>query len=428
MPKPHPLLVRLPLAGCPHPLLPALALAALVACGESSSAPPPEPPRATAIAISPASAMLSSLGETAAFTATITDQNGAAFSGTATWSSSDPEVFAAASNGTVTAVANGSGTLTASFQALSATAPVTVQQMPAAVVVASGGGQEGTAGRVLPEPIVVRVEDGGGSPVADVRVTFTPAEGHGSADPTPVASDPAGLARTSWTLGDEAGVHSLTASVAEGVSAEIKASAGQVDPPSDTAVYRVVFNATWSSSTHPNNFPGGAHFSPLIGGVHNDSVSFWTLGEIASPGIEIMAETGATGTLTTEIRAAIPENALVVINGGGTGSPGGSGIGRVVVRLDFPLVTLVTMIAPSPDWFAGVAGQSLQDEFGQWVDELRVVLHPLDSGTDDGATYTAGNDDSSPKQPITSLKGVSPFSDQQVGTFTFTRIDAPSGR
>ena len=141
-----------------------------------------------------------------------------------------------------------------------------------------------------------------------------------------------------------------------------------------------------------------------------------------------MAETGATGILTSEIRATIPENARAVINGRGIGSPGSATIQRVTVTLDFPLVTLVTMIAPSPDWFVGVSGQSLMDGLGQWVDELEVVLYPLDSGTDDGTSYTSGNDDSSPKQPIKNLKGVSPFSEARIGTFTFTRIDVSSDR
>ena len=406
------------------------AVAALVACGgDAGTEPPPDPPRATALAISPRSATLTSLGETAAFGAAITDQFGAAYSGTVAWSSGDTGVFTVTPTGRVSAIANGSGTLTASFEALSATAQVVVAQVPTALVVVSGDRQEGMAGGTLAEAVVVRADDAGGSPVAGATVTFSPAEGHGSADPAAADTDADGLASTTWTLGDTPGVQTLTASVAEGVSADVRAGAGEPPPPpppppppADSAAYRVVFNATWSAATHPNDYPRGPHFSPLIGAVHNDGVRFWASGETATPGIESMAETGATGTLTSEIRARIPDNALSVINGPGIGSPGAATIPRVVVRRDHPLVTLVTMIAPSPDWFVGVSGRSLQDESGEWLEELEVTLYPYDAGTDDGATYTSANADSSPQQPIRSLRGEAPFSDAPIGTFTFTRI------
>lgn len=386
-----------------------------------------EPSRPVAVTVSPPSATLTSLGETTTFRAQITDQNGVSFPGAVTWSSSDPGVFAV-SSGVVTAVANGTGTLTASYETLSGTASVVVQQAPAMLSVASGGGQEGLPGRTLADPVVVRVDDAGGAPVEGAAVAFAAAEGHGSADPSMATTDSEGLAGTSWTLGPASGVQSLAATVADGVAAEIKAVAGEIEPASDTAVYSVTFNATWSATTHPTDFPSGAHFSPLIGTVHSDSASFWAPGETASPGIEQMAETGGTGLLTREIRDEMPGNALSVVNGRGIGSPASTTIQSVLVRKEFPLVTLVTMIAPSPDWFVGVAGRSLQDEFGQWVDELVVVLYPYDSGTDDGTSYRSPNADSSPKQPIRNLKGVSPFSDAPIGTYTFTRVDTAGSR
>ena len=43
---------------------------------------------------------------------------------------------------------------------------------------------------------------------------------------------------------------------------------------------------------------------------------------------------------------------------------------------DHPLVTLVAMIAPSPDWFVGVHDLGLI-ESGDWVDEMTVDLLAL---------------------------------------------------
>ncbi len=326
---------------------------------DEEALPEIEPSRPTAITVTPSTATLSALGETTTFRARITDQNGLSFPGVVTWSSSDLAVFTVSSGGVVTAVANGAGTLTASYEGISGTASVAVRQVPGAVTVASGGGQEGQPAQVLAEPVVVRVDDAGGSPIEGVSVEFSTAEGHGEADPSMAATDSVGLAATSWTLGSEAGVQTLTASAADGVSVEVGALAGEVEPPSDTARYRIVFNATWSATTHPTDFPPGAHFSPLVGAVHNEAATFWAPGEIASPGIEQMAETGGTGSLTGEIRAEMPNNAISIVTGQGIGSPGTTTISEVVVTLEHPLITLVTMIAPSPDWFVGTSGQSI---------------------------------------------------------------------
>ncbi len=196
----------------------------------------------------------------------------------------------------------------------------------------------------------------------------------------------------------------------------------------DSARYRVEFVATWSEESHPHpgdSFPAAsAHFSPLVGAVHSSDVAFWTVGESASAGIEQMAETGATTLLTAEISAASDDgSALAVVGGAGAVSPGSTTIGAIDVSASHPLVTLVTMIAPSPDWFVGISGESLLDEEGQWVPEKTFTLYPYDAGTDSGTDYTSPNADSDPAQSIDSLRNLFPFSDAPIGTFTFTRID-----
>jgi len=59
---------------------------------------------------------------------------------------------------------------------------------------------------------------------------------------------------------------------------------------SPTATYELVFTATWSAETHPQDFPSFPHFSPPIGGTHDASVHFRRGGEPASLGIKRMAE------------------------------------------------------------------------------------------------------------------------------------------
>ncbi|MGD9631839.1 MAG: spondin domain-containing protein [Pirellulales bacterium] len=188
--------------------------------------------------------------------------------------------------------------------------------------------------------------------------------------------------------------------------------------------YDVKFDATWSAATHPGAYPAGAHFSALIGGVHGDQVSFWTPGQLASAGIEQMAEIGGTSALRGEVQAAINAGtALSVIQGGGITSPGSTSV-TVDVSQQFPLVTLVTMVAPSPDWFVGVHGLDLRNGAG-WKDQLTVDLYAYDAGTEQGTGFSLSNPDTVPRQPIVLLGTPFAAGSPHLGTFTFTRIGVP---
>lgn len=198
---------------------------------------------------------------------------------------------------------------------------------------------------------------------------------------------------------------------------------GQTIPiAAPTAVYSVRFTSTWSNTTHPHaDFPSGAHFSALIGATHTISTTIWQPTALASIGIEEMAETGSTNQLRDEF-TALADAILLVIQAPALQSATGT-VEIPTIQLDrqHPAVTLVTMIAPSPDWFVGVHGISLLDPTGAWRDEVVVTLYPYDAGTDDGDDYTAANAEADPHQPIQQLRGVAPFSSAPIGSLTFTR-------
>ncbi len=193
----------------------------------------------------------------------------------------------------------------------------------------------------------------------------------------------------------------------------------------DAVTYKITFNATWSEETHPDDFPPNPHFSGLIGGLHNDKVSFWKEGELASPGIKSMAETGSKSPLNTEIGAAIADKtAFKLISGEVISQSPGSVSEKFKVSENYPLVTLVTMIAPSPDWFVGVDSLNLFEE-GAFVDEKVVILYAYDAGTDSGINYTSPNDPTDPPVPIFKIEGYPFFYDGELvplGTFTFTKV------
>ena len=212
---------------------------------------------------------------------------------------------------------------------------------------------------------------------------------------------------------------------AVGVVALLLSSGTALASGAPTAQYTVTFDAAWSQATHPSSFPPSPHWSPLVGGTHNASVAFWSPGGIASQGIEDMAELGATTPLANEVSAAITAGSAfsVLLGGGISPSPGSTGFSFTIDR-DFPLVTLVSMIAPSPDWFVGVSGLALLEN-GDWVAEKTVTLWLYDAGTDSGTNYTSPNLDTNPQDPIALHTTLPGYSGVPMGTFTFTRTDAP---
>ena len=199
--------------------------------------------------------------------------------------------------------------------------------------------------------------------------------------------------------------------------------------PAESALYQVTYEPTWSAATHPVDFPAGAHFSGMIGGTHHDGISFWGGGELATAGVESMAETGSKTQLRQEVLAQVARGtAGAVIESNGLNSPGMRSTTFVITQ-EFPLATVVTMIAPSPDWFVGTAGIPLFAD-GHWDPSVDYLLFPWDAGTDSGTGYTSQNQNTSPQaliMPITDY----PFAEdgapvEPLGVFRFRRLGAPA--
>jgi hypothetical protein len=72
------------------------------------------------------------------------------------------------------------------------------------------------------------------------------------------------------------------------------------------------------------------------------------------------------------------------------------------------LLSLVSKIYPSPDWFVGVSDLELCLENGQWIENKEINLYPYDAGTDSGATYTAPDQPTLPLEAIRRIKPNNP--------------------
>lgn len=195
---------------------------------------------------------------------------------------------------------------------------------------------------------------------------------------------------------------------------------------SPTARYRVTFQSVWSNSTHPGAYPFNAHYSGLIGMTHNTDTKLFELGALASAGIISMAETGSKSRLITEVNAAINAGTgQHLISGGSLGTSPASVSVEVNLEMSHSLVSITSMIAPSPDWFIGVRDINLVTD-GAWVSHLTIPVGVYDSGSDSGTNFTSSNQPTNPRMPIAMITTAPLAVDGVVanmGSMIFQRID-----
>jgi hypothetical protein len=108
--------------------------------------------------------------------------------------------------GELTVMAGTAGVPSLTLGATAVTGP------PGSLAVVSGNGQTGLTGKPMPAPLVVRVADEFGNPVAGAPVQWTVLTGGGSVAPAAGTTGADGTASTTWTLGATVGSQSIRAS------------------------------------------------------------------------------------------------------------------------------------------------------------------------------------------------------------------------
>jgi hypothetical protein len=194
----------------------------------------------------------------------------------------------------------------------------------------------------------------------------------------------------------------------------------------DGATYEVTVTGLWTAERFPLEYPKagvltGPHFSGVIGASHNGQYALFADGQRPTPGLERLSEEGKHSPLDKEIKDAIAAGRVTALFETDPIKDFGQSVkGTVRVTLAHPQVSAVAMIAPSPDWFAGVANVGLV-EGGRYVAEKTVDLYAWDSGGDEGATYTAADKDLAAKAP-SMLASSKHFGEKPVARITFRRI------
>ncbi len=193
-------------------------------------------------------------------------------------------------------------------------------------------------------------------------------------------------------------------------------STGAQQPAS--ATYSVTFEGMWNAASTPDGVVGGAHFTTLIGAVHNSDVTFWAPDGQATPGVEAVAELGVTSRFVSEYNAVPAADRKALIRRPAPAGPTGTTTFTIEASTAHPLVTLLSMIGPSPDWFVGVSGLSLRNGEG-WQATISRDLFPYDAGTEDGTEFSLNNRATNPRGTIASIRGQGKFSNAPMARLTF---------
>ncbi len=188
------------------------------------------------------------------------------------------------------------------------------------------------------------------------------------------------------------------------------------------AKYNITFTSVWNSTDH-GTLPGSAHWSNLIGSNHSTPNELFEMGTMASQGVEDVAETGSNTAFRSEINTSITatnSEQLIEMSSVGTAT-GAVTIMDVEISEQYPLLSLISMIAPSPDWIIGINSYDLR-QGGDWIASASIDLFPYDAGTEEGTGYSISNSPTDPQENITSLVNIAPFNDQRIGYFTITLL------
>lgn len=167
--------------------------------------------------------------------------------------------------------------------------------------------------------------------------------------------------------------------------------------PDTAATYKIVLTGIWKMPEL--TVPAGKHFTKFDGMVHNGASYIFRNGGLASLGVENVAEIGDNAELLKEMNDAINNGRALSRFSLTLPTITSSDSAVISLKSNFSLISFESMIAPSPDWFAGLESYDLIQN-GQWVKDITISIYGYDAGTEDGDVFGYSNPASNPQQNI----------------------------
>ena len=205
-------------------------------------------------------------------------------------------------------------------------------------------------------------------------------------------------------------------------NAKLNSQSDCINSGIDSAIYQITFQSTWNATEH-SSIPTNAHWSSLVRITHNTPNEFLELGQNATTGIKNIAELGNNMAFANEAQPVI--NAGNALDFFITPFNPNNATSSMTFTASFceshPYLTLLSMVAPSPDWFIAVNSLNLREAdpnngVSGWKDDFVMDVYVYDAGTDNGTNYNSPNSSNTPV-PISMISGF-PINGNKIGTLT----------
>ncbi|CAB9501072.1 Spondin-1 [Seminavis robusta] len=168
----------------------------------------------------------------------------------------------------------------------------------------------------------------------------------------------------------------------------------------ERVAYHCTFRNLWTEARQPVNFPSSGRWAGPILWTHTLQFQPWLANYAVTRGVEKMAEDGFADVMILEMEQQATqvweyqeyeEDQFFVSETNFVHIP------SIEADFNFPYLSMMASIMPSPDWYTGFYSYWLIDEYSRtWYDHIKIQVKPWDAGTDAGQTYTALESDVDP--------------------------------
>ncbi|WP_299678132.1 spondin domain-containing protein [uncultured Dokdonia sp.] len=164
--------------------------------------------------------------------------------------------------------------------------------------------------------------------------------------------------------------------------------------PEASASYTIELTTNFNQTDNPQDYPTNASFGTIVAIAHAPEVSVYSLGQLASDGMALYAESGDVDGLAAFISTSLGEegDGLFSITTAGMVGPESSASTSVTVTPTRTRITVLARLNPSPDWFLGVSSFNVVNG-DELIDLEEMELRPIDAGVILGDTYEANDGD-----------------------------------